>query len=354
MRIRLSRYTTIALLALAAGRAGAQLPDPRLADTVPVPPMFASEVPLTATLTINMSRIKRDRDDKAPWRDAVLAHDGADGKRVQVPVRVRTRGIWRLKNCQMPPMRLSFRNKDTKGTIFHRLEKPKLVNVCRDADRYDDYLLRELQLYRAYRLLTPISHRVRLVRLTFTDSASGKAEVVRWAIIVEDVAELARRVGGKFADTRVAAYDDLSPRHTAVANVFQYMVGNTDFSFTTLHNSELIQFPNGDVAPVAYDFDFSGAVDASYATVDPRLRIRRVRDRQFRGFCGAKDEYPAVIALFQQHKDAIYALYGDAIGSLLAPGTARETLAYVDAFYEILASPTTIERRMLADCIEAR
>ena len=55
--------------------------------------------------------------------------------------------------------------------------------------------------------------------------------------------------------------------------MFQYLIGNTDFALSALHNAELLGRENGDYWPIVYDFDFSGAVNARYATPDPRVFI---------------------------------------------------------------------------------
>ena len=48
-----------------------------------------------------------------------------------------------------------------------------------------------------------------------------------------------------------------------LAFLFEYFIGNTDFSFNGLHNGELVLRPNGaPLTPIGYDFDFSGAVNA--------------------------------------------------------------------------------------------
>ena len=100
-----------------------------------------------------------------------------------------------------------------------------------------------------------------------------------------------------------------------------------------------------------YDFDFSGAVNARYATVDPRLRIGTVRDRLYRGYCVPEDVYPRVFALFNAKKDAIYALYHDPIGKLLPPGTVDETLKYFDDFYKTINDPKRAKGDILDACL---
>jgi hypothetical protein len=165
-----------ASLVLSAASLAAQTPKPTRTkppkakfDTASVAKFFQSETPIAVTLTTNVDRIRGDKDPAtAPWRWASLslAPVAPDTERVTVPVRVKTRGIWRLKTCQFPPVRLNFSGAATKHTVFHGLDKPKLVNHCRDDDTYEQYVLQEFQLYRIYHLLTPASHAVRLLRMS--------------------------------------------------------------------------------------------------------------------------------------------------------------------------------------------
>src|SRR5258705_3609600 len=118
-----------------------------------VPLFFQSGAPLAMTLTSNIKQIRKDKGEESPWRWASLTYDSA-GKPAQMPIKARTRGIWRLRNCTFPPIRLNFSDKATKGTLFHDLENPKLVSYCKDTDPYEQYILQEYQLYRIYQLLT--------------------------------------------------------------------------------------------------------------------------------------------------------------------------------------------------------
>jgi hypothetical protein len=345
----------VTLAMLASGLAGArsQAPAATVSDSVKAVKFFQSESPIAVTLTTNIKRLRGDRPTKAgnsPWRSATLAYAGDEGT-VTVPVRVRTRGIWRLQNCEFPPVRFNFSNSATKKTIFHGLDKPKLVSYCRDDDTYEDYILRELQLYRVYHVLTPASHAVRLLRVTYVDSATGKKQTTRYAFVEEDPGAMAERLHGRLLKLTGAKSDDLDPLHDATVGVFQYMIGNTDFALGALHNAELFATANGEYWPIVYDFDFSGAVNARYATVDPRLSIRHVRDRQYRGLCVPLDVYPKVYELFRSKKDAIYALYRDSIGKLMRPGTADETLRYFDEFYKTINDPRSARDEIEDSCL---
>ena len=327
-------------------------PKPKKEADTTTPPLFTSATPLAVTFTTNLRQLRGDKRETPPWRTATIAYAGSDGKAVTLPIKVKTHGIWRLAHCDFPPLRFNVSNKDAKGTLFNDIQKPKVVNICRDRANYEQLLLQEMQLYRIYQLLTPISHRVRTLRMTYVDSASAKEDAVRYAFLFEDPDELADRMGGKMLKTKGAGPDDLDPGQAAIVYLFEFMIANTDFSFNGLHNGELIQKPDGSLLlPVAYDFDFSGAVNAPYATVDPRLAVKRVRDRLYRGYCMLKPEIPAAIALFQQKKDAIYALYRDDTGKLLEDRIVRETLEYFDEFYDTIKSERDADRGMLRSCL---
>jgi len=327
----------------------------KAADTV-LSTFFQSEKPLAATFTINVGRIRGDKNaNTAPWRDATLTYKTDSGTTVRIPVKAKTRGIWRLKNCQFPPIRLNFVNDSTKHTVFHGLDKPKLVNNCRDDDTYEQYVLQEFQLYRMYRLLTPASHAVRLIRMTYADSASGKIIMTRYGYLEEEPFMLAARLHARQAKLTGATADDLDPYQNVLASVFQYMIGNTDWSISGLHNIELMQMLNGDNWPIIYDFDFSGAVNARYATADDRLHIRSVRERLYRGYC-VKDAsmYPKAFDVFRQKKDAMYALYKDSLGQLLKPNVVDETLKYFDEFYKTINDPRESKRYIEEACLGKR
>jgi hypothetical protein len=315
------------------------------------PSLFRSDQPIEVTLTTNIGKIRGDKKDDPPWRQATLSYKGDDGSTVTVPLQARTRGIWRLKMCDFPPLRLNFKGDLTKGTIFHKLDKPKLVSYCQDNDLYEQYILQEYQLYRIYSLLTPFAHHVRLLKFTYADSASGKIRAKRYGFIMEEPNAVAARLGGKVMEQKGAQPGDLDPFQDALFGVFQYFIGNTDFSIGGLHNVELFFANDGPVSPIAYDFDFAGAINARYAVPDPTLNIQTVRQRLFRGLCSDPAEYAKVFALFNEKKPDIYALYSDSVGKLMDHGSVRSTLRYFDEFYETINDRRSAKDRITERCL---
>jgi hypothetical protein len=165
---------------------------------------------------------------------------------------------------------------------------------------------------------------------------------------------MAARLGGKLAKLKGAGIGDFEQESLALTYLFQYLIGNTDFSFNQLHNGEIVALPDGRNLPVAYDFDFSGAVNARYATPDPSVRIKRVRDRKFRGYCQMNAESAKALPIFQQKKDAIYALYADEVGRLMDPTVVRETLDYFNEFYDAIGDQGKADRVIFRDCLGPR
>lgn len=345
-------FATIAAQAPAADKKEKKPKDPN-AEKKPKDPgvFFNSEEPVSLTITTNISRIRKDKGDNSPWRPATISYTDAAGKTIAVPATLKTRGIWRRKNCDFPPIRLNFKRDSTKGTLLQGLDQPKLVNYCRDDDVYEQYLLQELQLYRVYNQLTPMSHKMRLLQVTYVDSATGKAHAKRYALLQEEPGALADRLKGPRLKLTGATPDDMEPFYNALVGVFQYLIGNTDWSIAGLHNIELMAQPDGRVIPVAFDFDFSGAVNARYATVDPSLTVRRVRERLYRGYCGPEEEYSKVFALFNEKKPAIYALYTDSIGKLMSPRIVKETMEYFDEFYKTINDSRRAKREIAESCL---
>lgn len=316
------------------------------------PRLFRSETPFDVTLTINMKTIKRDKQQNAPWRTATISYVDSAGKTVVVPIRAKTRGVWRLKHCDFPPLRLKFGDKTADGTEFANLDEPKMVGYCRNTDQYEQYNLQEAQLYRVYRQLTDLSHKVRILRFSYVDSATGKVEATRYGFLIEDPAQLAARVSGKIMDRKGATADDLDPATSAMAFTYLYFMANTDVSFNGLHNGEIVSLPNGTYAPVAYDFDFAGVINAHYAGVDPSLPIKNVRTRLFRGYCLHAPAYPAVFDQFRAKRSAIESLYADPIGQLIKPDLVKSTLAFFGEFYEEIKTPESARKQLMSDCLK--
>lgn len=316
------------------------------------PPLFSEAKPLEITLTAPLNRLKRHRTgDQGPYYPATVSYAGESGT-VTVPVRVRARGIWRRKNCELPPIMLNFSKDSSRETVFARLDRARLVLHCRNNDDFEQYVLQEFQLYRVQQLLTPYTLNVRLVRVTYVDAEKKDTLAQRYGFISEIDEEFADRVGAELVKTQGAGPNDLEPYENAFVGVWQYFVGNTDFSIRALHNVLLV-YKDPLHIPVAYDYDWSGAVNTRYAKPSEIVGTRSVTQRVMRGYCAPPQEYERVFALFREKKDAIYALYSDSLAAALKPGVVRGTLRYFDEFYATINDPRSAKRQIVGACLGA-
>jgi len=306
---------------------------------------------LKFTLTADIRLLLSDTADEAPSRQATIAFKDAGGNTVTLPVTVKTHGRWRLTHCEFPPLTITFPAEKTAGTPFDGLPKARLTSYCKDHPVYEQYILQELQLYRIYQLLTPYGHTPRALQVTYVDQRTGRTRTTRHAFFIDDRDMVAARQNAALLKAKGAVASDLEPYHRTLMGVFEYMIGNTDFLVSELHNAFLLGTPEGEMVVVPYDFDYSGAINTAYATPNPVLPIRSVRQRHFRGFCDDAEQYRKVFALLNEKKSAIYALYDDQIGKLLRLDVANDTRKYFDEFYRIINTPQLARSEIIDRCL---
>jgi hypothetical protein len=281
-----------------------------------------------------------------------------------VPVDIRTRGSTRLQEriCAFPPLRLDFAEDSARGTVFEAQDKLKVVAHCQtEQAEYQQYVLLEYLVYRAYRLLTDVSFRVRLAFITYDDTERDDHPFTRTAFLIEDDEAMAARLGWASLELPALPLPFADTAHVALLELFQYFIGNTDYSALIpepgddecCHNVQLIGAPDGPVFPVPFDFDLSGVVNAAYADRLygenlERLGIESVRDRLYRGWCGSRPYVPWALERFRERRAAIYDVFRSAPG--LRADLVEETLEYFDAFYAIIDDEQAVAREIHGRC----
>ncbi len=322
-------------------------------------PLFQSEEPLRITLLTDIKWLRDKRIDTMEV-DGTLTFAGADGAQIEQAIEVRTRGIFRRskRNCNFPPLRFDFPKKQMEGTVFEGQDKLKLVTPCHDGrDNFQRYVYREYLAYKAYQLLTPASFRVRLVEITYVDINDDYDTRTKIGFLLESDENMAERNRAIHVE-----YDDFGTGQFHPARVdgdgavlvamFNYMIGNTDWSAVEGHNTKLIQTEEGKYLTVPYDFDFSGAVNARYASPDPslteRYRLRRVTDRLFRGFCRPQLVHATLAPMFTEQWAVPWDL--SSASELMEEGRSEKEVKVYENFYKPLASERDFERKMTDIC----
>ncbi|UCG27480.1 MAG: hypothetical protein JSV24_10985 [Bacteroidales bacterium] len=263
----------------------------------------------------------------------------SDSDTIEMNVMLMTRGHFRRDrtSCTFPPFRIDF---DSTGnnTIFDKMNDVKLVTHCQKRNLYENYVLQEYLIYKIYNLLTDLSFRVRLARITYVDTSGRLKTDTKFGFFIEPTGKMAKRNGGRELELKGLALNHINHPMINLFTVFQYFIANTDWSVRVLHNIKLVSLLTEPMAfPVPYDFDFCGAINTYYAAPDPVLNIRSVRNRLFRSNCRKLEELESTFEIFREKKDQIYNLYLDF--PYLEEKQKRDILKYYDEFYETLDNP---------------
>lgn len=265
------------------------------------------------------------------------------------------RGRSRLRVCEFPPLRLRFPGGGATGTIFDGYDDLRLVTHCRNNTGGEQDLLLEYAAYRILNLLTENSYRVRLLRIAYAEDGADDSVRTRFGFLIEPSGELAQRIGAERAHVDGISRGALVPEQAAIVYVFQYLIGNTDWSLVTGSDDRSCCF-NGNLFTtgaglllVPHDFDLSGLVNASYARPDPSLRISRVTQRLYRGYCTQPEALAAALRLVVDTRSAILELVTQVPG--LSGRESAAALKFLDGFFRQARNPQRLLRTFEARCL---
>ena len=320
-------------------------------------PLFASDELLQVEIEAPFELLADERPDEeeVPGK---FRYTTSAGELVELDIVLRTRGRLRRQKdtCTFPPLRLNFKKKQVEDTLFHKQDKLKLVSHCRNNSRpYEQAVVAEYLVYRMLNLLTDRSFGARLIRVgyVFTD---GDRNVETYAILIEHKDRLEKRLDAKTIRTEKVGVADLQSEDLNRASVFQYFIGNTDFSPIAsapnedcCHNQVLLRRKGDLFLTVPYDFDQAGMVGARHAAPNPRFKIRSTRQRVYRGRCVNNEHLPATLDLFRERRPAIEALIRGQ--EELEEKKAKSMLTFVEEFYETIDKPKRVERLLVEACI---
>jgi len=310
-------------------------------------PLFQSHETLTLQIQGDLRGLARDKGEKRVEHPALLRFtNGADTGSVKVDLR--TRGIFRLKRCPFPPIRVDFPTGKVKNTVFAGQDKVKLVTHCQGDRLFERNLLKEYALYRAFNALTDTSFRVRLAHITYIDSSRADT-TIRYAFFMESDLELAHRLHAAVVEQQRVHDMVTDANYMTLVALFQYLIGNTDWSVWGRHNIAIVSDTTTHrLFALPYDYDFSGAVNAPYATPAEQLPIKTVRERVYRGYCQPDSVLAPALARFRVAKDSMYAAVRGVDG--LDPRDAKSILSYFDEFFTMIDNRGAADREFVRRC----
>ncbi|MGH8028896.1 MAG: hypothetical protein ACREO3_03075 [Arenimonas sp.] len=316
-------------------------------------PLFDTQAPLTVTLQAPWAGMAKNKQSQR--YPAVLGYTDAQGQARRIDATVETRGITRKRVCKFPPLRLRMAPAAVAGSYFAGQDSLKMVTHCRTGEAYHQYYVQELLAYRIYNLLTEQSFRARTLDVTYIDTAGGKPDGPRFAFLIEDVGDMARRNDLKKDPRARFRRSDFDPAALSRFMLFQYLIGNTDWDVNSgpeadecCHNVRVVGAEGKGRIPVPYDFDSAGMIGAQYAVPSEVLPIKDVSQRLFRGFCDHNDALEVARRQFLDQRQAIFALVNGE--PRLAAKQKRGMTRYFEAFYATLGNDAEFAREITGKC----
>jgi hypothetical protein len=309
--------------------------------------LFGSDDILNITLQGDVRALLNNRTGEAKYFPMIIRYSGNGVFEDSLSINVKTRGHFRRikSNCEYPPLLLDFgKNADLKS-LFSGQSKLKLGMPCQG----EQFVVHEWLVYKLYNLLTPLSFRARLIKLTLEDNRHKKIASSIYGILLEDDKKMAER------NNMILVKRKMKPQHTFKENflrmaVFEYLIGNTDWSVEFLQNINLLA-ADSLAAPIAvpHDFDLAGIVNSPYALPAEELQMTSVLERRYRGYCVKEmKDFDSVVAYYNLKKKDIYALYSDC--KWLDTKYIKSTLKYFDEFYSIINNRKIMEREFGYPC----
>jgi len=311
--------------------------------------LFIQESILPIKLSYSNKDIKKKTNDST-FIQTVLSYQEDDLSWKDLEVKIRRRGDFRLNNCYFAPIKMKIKKSASKGSLFEKNKKLKLAVKCSDKKGTEDYIVKEYMAYKIYEVVSNYHYKVRLADILLTEPANGKDKTFEFkGYFIEDIKLVAKRHGGQAIDRNMhpQAQDPVSSVQNAF---FQFMIGNIDFSTYVQHNEKLI-FVDEKVVPVPFDFDMSGLVNTSYATVsesnNESLPITSVTDRLYRGFKRDPEVIAQVRKEYLDKKQLVIEVIDGLQVYFVNPKQFEEAKNYVLGFYNILEDDNLYSKEII-------
>lgn len=304
---------------------------------------FTDEKPIEMTLTTDMKKLIANKLKMTEQPAVVSIRFPDDTTTFTGHVTIRARGITRKETCYMPPTMIDFRKAGTSS--LSSLHKLKLVSACSNSSEDEKLALKEYLVYKMYNFLTDMSFRVRLAHITYQDT---KKSYSQYGFLIEDIDALAKRNHCKEIQKIAYAQEGTNRAQMTLVSLFEYMIGNTDWSVPNYHNIKLLQPKHDSTAKpsvVPYDYDYCGFVNAYYAVTNEVVGTDPVTVRVYRGFARSMDELEQAIKIFNDNKENIKNLIMN-----FEPFSSKyrsETIDYIEQFYKIINNKNQVEQEFI-------
>jgi len=306
--------------------------------------LFEEQNPLKIKLSYSNKVIRLKTDDTTYVKTNMSYW--FNNKWNDLQVSLRARGNFRRSKCYFPPIKMKIKKSKAEGTLFEGNKNLKLVVPCLMEKEKNDNIIQEFIAYKFYEKISPYHFKTRMVDIEFTEIKKSKTIVHNLkGFLIEDDKRVADRFEGKSFERYIhpKAMDNMT---SVQYSMFQFMIGNTDFSVAYQHNGKLL-YVDKIIYPLPYDFDLCGLVDASYAIVNSRLGILSVKDRKYRGFKRDESLLYDVKEQILSKKTEFFQIIDSHKIKFEVSSEFESTREYLTSFFDILEDDNSFEKEII-------
>lgn len=295
---------------------------------------------IEAELKIDIDSIYSNRKSDE-YMDATFNFIDVNGKRQTWDIKVKTRGRFRRMKCDFPPLKLNFSKKELQTAGYLPYDKYKLVTHCLENEAGDQNVIKEYLAYQMFHEITSDSYRAQLIRITYVDNNNPDNRFTNLGIILESTSELTNRLATTKPEVIYGLdADNFNQDNLTTMALFNYMIGNTDWSIEANKNVKILKDKNSEVYRlISYDFDFSGLVSAPYSSPNPDLGISSVYQRYYKGYPTSEEHLDKIIKIFLEKEEKVYQLIAQQEG--LDDHNKAYVEKYINKFYKCLKKDFT-------------
>lgn len=318
------------------------------AQDKPLPVIFSEQSVVHLEFMFNVQSFLASDDKKDEFKAILLSR--IEQSETHLPVKISRKGNYRndRRHCSLPGIGVNLPAKKTYGTMWAGTDKFRIVIPClSDSDTVSDKAILEYIAYQIYTLVSPVHFKVRPAIVTLMDTTGRIIVGSLKGFIVEEPKEMAARHNGKLLKVHNIHPNFTEPESMLRLSIFEFLIGNTDWSVKALHNIALVSLSGSAPVAVPFDFDYSGLVDAPYAVPAGHLPISDVKERFYNGYCRDESDLNKVLALFQEKKTEIMALLQT---PLLNDSSRVKAMEYLNTFYAGLEDRQWIVRHFIEGC----
>jgi len=312
--------------------------------------IFEDPEPMEITLTLDLKKFQKEKF-KGEYLPVTFHYRFNDTLTLEKSMRMKARGNFRRQYCSLPPFWLNIRKAKVANVHLQGIKRIKVVTHCSGGGKSGDYLLKEYLIYKIYNIVSPVSFRVRLVKMRYIDTGRKNKMTESWAFMIEPEELLAERLNGLAIEKDNLTMNHMVPDDMDRVALFMYLIGNSDYSVTGRHNIKTLgleNFGSRGYTPVPYDFDYSGLVDAPYAIPGENLGIESVRERYFLGPCRDDQAYQRAMDHLAQQREEILNLVQEF--PLITDKAKKEMIGYLESYFAETESNSFIQYNLKSTC----